>query len=105
VPTPEATSLVTKAAFNAIREAEIEQDRRISGGVEKLLLGDVSVTAEPGSVGNQPSYRSVLARAHEVVSRAEIARLRINPNATIGTNPVPMTVLLTREFEALVRTS
>jgi hypothetical protein len=42
---------------------------------------------------------------HEVVSRAEVARLRVDPNATIGTNPVPMTVLSIREFEALVRTS
>jgi hypothetical protein len=44
------------------------------------LLGDVSVTAEPGSVENQPSYRHILARAHEVVSRAEVVRLRVDPN-------------------------
>jgi len=105
VPTPEATSLDTKAASEAIRQAEMEQDRRILEGVEKRLLGGVSVTAEPGSVENQPSYRRILARAHEVVSRAEVARLRVDPNATIGTNPVPMTVLSIREFEALVRTS
>ena len=103
MPTPEATSLDTKAAFEAIREAEIEQDRRILEGVEKRLPG--SVTAEPGSVENQPSYRRILARAHEVVSRAEVARLRVEPKATIGTTPVPMTVLSIREFEALVRTS
>jgi hypothetical protein len=36
-PTPEATSLDTKAAFEVIREAEIEQDRRILEGVEKRL--------------------------------------------------------------------
>ena len=51
------------------------------------------VTAEPGPVENQPSYGHILARAHEVVSRAEVARLLVDPNATIGTNPVPMTVI------------
>ena len=105
VPTPEPNSLDTKVAFKAIRQAEIDQDRRILEGVEKRLLGGVSVTAEPGSVENELSYRRVLARAHEVVSRAEVARLRVDPNATIGTNPVPITVLSIREFEALVRTS
>jgi hypothetical protein len=102
VPTPEPTSFDTKAAFEAVRQAEIEQDQRILEEVEKRLLGGVSVTAEPE---NQPNYRRILARAHEVVSRAEVARLRVDPNATIGTNPVPMTVLSIREFEALVRTS
>jgi hypothetical protein len=105
VPTPEATSLDTKVAVEAIREAEIKQDRRILEGVEKRLLGGVSATAEPGSVENQPNYRRILARAHEVVSRAEVARLRVDPKATIGTTLVPMTVLSIREFEALVRTS
>ena len=31
--------------------------------------------------------------------------MRVDPNTTIGTNPVAMTVLSVREFEALVRTS
>jgi hypothetical protein len=96
VPTPEPTSLDTKAAFESIREAEIEQDQRILEEVERRFLGGVSVTTEPGSVENQPSYRHILARAHEVVSRAKGARLRVDPNATIGTNSVPMTVIDTR---------
>ena len=77
VPTPEATSLDTKAAFESIRQAEIEQDRRILEGVERRLLGGVSVTAELGSVENQPSYRRIFARADEMVSRAEVAKLRV----------------------------
>jgi hypothetical protein len=105
VSTPEPTSLDTKVALDAVRQAEIEEDRRILEEVEERLGGGVSDTVEPGLVENQPGYRRVLARAHEVVSRAEAARLRVDPNATIGTNPVPMTVLSIREFEALVRTS
>lgn len=105
VPTSEPTSLDTKAASAAVKQAEIEQDRRILEEVEERLLGGVSLTGEPGFVENQPNYRRVLARAHEVVSRAEVARLRVDTNATIGTNLVPMTVLSIREFEALVRTS
>jgi len=50
VPTSEAASLDTKAAVVAIREAEIEQNRRILEGVEKRLLGSTSVMAEPGSI-------------------------------------------------------
>ena len=105
MPTPEPTVLETKAASEAVRKAEIEEDRKILEVVEKRLVGDISAAAEPGSVKNQPIYRRILARAHEVVSRAEAARLRVDPNVTIGTNPVPMTVLSIREFEALVRTS
>ncbi|KIM41828.1 hypothetical protein M413DRAFT_445040 [Hebeloma cylindrosporum] len=103
VPTPEPTSSDTKAALEAVKQAEIEQDRRILEEVEARLLGDIPVTAEPGSVEDQPGYRRVLARAHEVLSRAEAARLRVDPNAT--TTPVPLAVLSIREFEALVRTS
>ena len=105
MPTPEPTFLDTKAASEAVRKAEIEEDRKILEVVEMRLVGDISAAVEPGSVKNQPNYRRILARAHEVVSRAEAARLRVDPNATIGTNPVPMTVLSIREFEALVRTS
>jgi len=105
VSTPEPTSLDTKAAFDAVRRAEIEEHRRILEEVEERLGGGASDTVQPGSVENQPGYRRVLARAHEIVSRAEAARLRVDPNATMGTDPVPMTVLSIREFEALIRTS
>lgn len=93
-----------EAEEKAIAELRAQEDLAIIGELENRLCA-----TEEGEVGSnqlpyEPTYSRVLHRAGEIISRAEAARKRANPEAS--SQPlVPIGVLSAREYETLVRAS
>lgn len=107
VPIPENAKSDNKEAKKAVEKAlaaaEADEDARILRELkQRLFKSDLE-----DSTGRESeiSHRHILTRVHDIVSRAEAARLRADPASANRPPTIPIGVLSTREFEALVRTS
>jgi len=107
VPVPEATEsddkIAAEAVRNAVAKAEAEEDRRLLVEIQnRICAEELEPDAEAEKV---PLHRRILARAHEIISRAKAARVQADPDGASRPFAVPIGVLTVREYEALVRTS
>ena len=106
VPVPKL-ELPDKAALEAIRHAEVEEDQRVLLSLEDRLC-DPSADIPSQNPKRHSIPHRILVRAHEIVSRIEATRnLALNAEETTNNIPnfLPISILSIRECQALVRAS
>ncbi|KAF8901074.1 hypothetical protein CPB84DRAFT_1778412 [Gymnopilus junonius] len=91
-----------RAVEKALAAAEADEDTRILKKLQQRVAQNESGDPDRDS---EISHRNILLRVHDIVSRAEAARVRADPSSAGRPPSIPIAVLSTREFETLVRKS
>ena len=102
VPIPETMQEDNAASLEVVRQMVDQEDLKVIDSLQRRLLDEAPAESSYRSTANEPVYRRILVRAHEIFTRIEASTKAVK---SAPENLLPPSVLSIREFEALMRQS